>query len=111
MVTHPDLFPLSGRLLHGPKFTARTVELESLVDENRELDLSYELEGRARFRVNIYRQRGSLALVLRIIPSDLPTLAELGLPSVVGDIALAERGLVLVTGATGFTSVKGIKHM
>src|SRR5690606_35377576 len=55
----------------------------------------------ARFRVNIYRQRGSLALVLRVIPAKVPTIAELGLPPVLEKIADNHRGLVLVTGATG----------
>src|SRR5204863_9997875 len=54
-----------------------------------------------RFRVNIYRQRGSLAAVLRIIASKIPTLEDLGLPPVVGEIARHDRGLILLTGATG----------
>jgi twitching motility protein PilT len=71
------------------------------VAELQEYDTSYSLPGVSRFRVNVYRQRGSLALVLRIIPPEVPTLEKLGLPEVVGEIARSERGLVLVTGATG----------
>jgi len=67
----------------------------------QEFDTSYSLPGVARFRVNVYRQRGSLAVVLRIIPRDVPTVEQLGLPPVVSSIADSERGLVLVTGATG----------
>jgi twitching motility protein PilT len=67
----------------------------------QEFDTSYSLPGIARFRVNIYRQRGSLAIVLRIIPTEVPTVEELNLPVVVKKIAEYERGLVLVTGATG----------
>ncbi len=67
----------------------------------QELDTSYSVPGVARFRVNVHRQRGSLSLVLRIIPSHVPTLDELGHPAVLRKIAEEERGLVLVTGATG----------
>src|SRR5690606_14255149 len=62
---------------------------------------SYSLQGHGRFRVNISSQRRSLALVLRHIPYVLPTIEDLGLPPVLGEIALAERGLILVTGITG----------
>jgi len=104
---HGDLVPLKSARL-TPTMTEEVALLvaEHSLDtdsarEIDELDTSYSLAGVARFRVNIYRQRGSLALVLRIIPGELPGLAELGLPDVVREIALTERGLVLVTGATG----------
>ena len=66
-----------------------------------ELDTSYAIEGVARFRVSIYRQRGDLAAVLRVIPFVIPTFEQLGLPPVVEKIAAEPRGLVLVTGITG----------
>lgn len=69
--------------------------------EIQEYDTSYSLPGISRFRVNIYRQRGSLAIVLRIIPTEIPNISELGLPAAVEKISDTERGLVLVTGATG----------
>jgi twitching motility protein PilT len=71
------------------------------LDTLQEFDGSYSLTGVARFRVNVYRQRGTLGLVLRIIPRDIPTLESLKLPPVIRKIAEEERGLVLVTGATG----------
>ncbi|MFY2558112.1 type IV pilus twitching motility protein PilT [Corallococcus terminator] len=71
------------------------------LDTLQECDASYSLPGVARFRVNIYRQRGSLACILRIIPDEIPTIDGLGLPQVLKTIASNERGLVLVTGATG----------
>ena len=71
------------------------------VDSLQEHDTSYSVPGAARFRVNIYRQRGSLSAILRIIPAEPPTMETLGLPPVVKSIAGLERGLVLVTGATG----------
>lgn len=66
-----------------------------------ELDTSYAIEGVGRFRVSIYRQRGDLAAILRIIPFGIPTFEQLGLPPVVEKIAAEPRGLVLVTGITG----------
>ncbi|HUH01785.1 MAG TPA: PilT/PilU family type 4a pilus ATPase, partial [Kofleriaceae bacterium] len=67
----------------------------------REHDTSYSLPGVSRFRVNIFRQRGSLAAILRIIPSEIPTVTSLNLPPAVSKFADFERGLALVTGATG----------
>jgi twitching motility protein PilT len=64
-------------------------------------DLSYELAGVARFRVNIFRQRGSYAVVMRVIPVGIPTLTELGLPAHLASIAQIRNGIVLVTGPTG----------
>ncbi len=64
-------------------------------------DCSYALPSLGRYRVNIASQRRSLSLVLRHIPEKLPTIEELSLPPVIGDIAMLERGLVLVTGVTG----------
>ncbi len=76
-------------------------EVKKQLGEIQEYDTSYSVAGVARFRVNIHRQRGSLSLVLRIIPSNVPTVEDLNLPPVVRKIAESERGLVLVTGATG----------
>jgi twitching motility protein PilT len=71
------------------------------IDSLQEFDTSYVVSGLSRFRVNIYRQRGALSAILRIIPAKIPTIDELGLPAVLKTIAGKERGLVLVTGATG----------
>ena len=71
------------------------------LDELQEYDTSYSLPGVSRFRVNVYRQRGSLGIILRIIPRDVPSIDELGLPEVLKEVAGNSRGLVLVTGATG----------
>jgi twitching motility protein PilT len=67
----------------------------------QEWDGSYSLNGVGRFRVNIYRQRNTFAVILRTIPFEVPTLESLGLPPVLKDIAMEERGLVLITGVTG----------
>jgi len=64
-------------------------------------DLSYAVSGLGRFRVNIFRQRGSLAIVMRVIPNDIPSFDHLGLPPTVGEIGDLRNGIALVTGPTG----------
>ncbi|HET9371343.1 MAG TPA: PilT/PilU family type 4a pilus ATPase [Vicinamibacterales bacterium] len=64
-------------------------------------DLSYALPGVARFRVNVFRQRSTYAIVMRVIPSTIPTLTDLGLPATLSDICNMRNGIVLVTGPTG----------
>src|SRR5438093_1483495 len=64
-------------------------------------DISYMLPERARFRVNVFRQRGTFAIVMRVIATKIPTLAELHLPESLREIALLKNGIVLVTGPTG----------
>ena len=64
-------------------------------------DLSYSLPSRARFRVNIFQQRGVYSIVMRVIPTDIPTLKSLNLPPQLADIAELRNGLVLMTGPTG----------
>src|SRR5690348_14732564 len=67
----------------------------------QEVDLAYSVAGLGRFRVNVFQQRGTVGLVLRVIPTRIKTIDELGLPPVLKNIAAEERGLVLVTGTTG----------
>ncbi|HDQ41783.1 MAG TPA: PilT/PilU family type 4a pilus ATPase [Desulfonatronum sp.] len=64
-------------------------------------DLSYDLSGTARFRVNIFFQRGSISIVMRRLPTDIPTLRELKLPPLFRQMAREQFGLILVTGGTG----------
>jgi len=70
-------------------------------EEEGEVDFSYSVPGLARFRVNAFRQRGSVSIACRAIPYGVPSIDELGLPEAVRELAMAERGIVLVTGATG----------
>jgi len=72
-----------------------------LPDDLKELDTSYTLENVGRFRVSIFRQRGNLGVVMRVIPHQIGTFAELNLPPVLGRIAQVPNGLILVTGPTG----------
>jgi len=69
--------------------------------KNREVDMGYEVYGLGRFRVNVYQQRGKLSIALRIVPYQIKSPEELYLPPVVSNIALENRGLILVTGTTG----------
>jgi twitching motility protein PilT len=68
---------------------------------DNEVDFSYAVEGLARFRVNAFRQRGSVSVVARVIPFAVRTVVELGLPGVISELADEERGLILLTGTTG----------
>ena len=67
----------------------------------QEVDLAYSVPGLGRFRCNAFQQRGTVGLVMRVIPTRIKTIDELGLPPVLKKIATEERGLVLVTGTTG----------
>ncbi len=69
--------------------------------ENAELDMAYGVAGLGRFRCNFFQQRGSIAVVLRVIPTHIYTIEELNLPKVLEKICRERRGLVLVTGTTG----------
>ncbi len=65
------------------------------------VDLSFSLPSRTRFRVNIFQQRGTYSIVMRVIPTEIPTLRSLGLPPQLAEIANLRNGIVLVTGPTG----------
>jgi twitching motility protein PilT len=69
--------------------------------EEGEADFSYAVEGVGRFRVNAFRQRGSVSIVMRYIPFGVPRFEDLGLPEAIRRLAFEERGIVLVTGTTG----------
>jgi twitching motility protein PilT len=77
-----------------------TAKREEFAEEG-EVDFSYVLTGIARFRINAFRQRGSIAMVARAIPFGIKTIEELALPEVIRDLAEEERGIILVTGTTG----------
>ncbi len=71
------------------------------LESELELDLSYAVPGKARFRVNVYFQRDAIGAAFRMIPFEIKTIEDLGLPSHIGDFSRIPRGLVLVTGPTG----------
>jgi twitching motility protein PilT len=70
-------------------------------DVDNEIDLSHEIPGVARFRINAFRQRGDISIVARAIPHRIRTIEELALPAVIASLADEQRGIVLVTGTTG----------
>jgi twitching motility protein PilT len=82
-------------------YTILTNEQKEIFERNWELDLSVAMLGMDRFRVNVHIQRGSVEAAFRRIPLEIPKLSDLGLPSVVVDLAKKPNGLVLVTGPTG----------
>jgi twitching motility protein PilT len=115
-VGYPPHYRVNGELLGAikvPALTAADTEAVArmiLEDRNltidftrkfEELDVSYALAQRGRFRVTIFRQRGAVGIVMRLIPIQVRSLEELGLPPVLAQIAGARRGLVLFGGATG----------
>jgi twitching motility protein PilT len=103
-----ELVPLDERLLTESDLEAVLTRITERVPAKREhffaagdLDTAYMAEGLGRFRVNAYRQRGSIAFAFRFIPREIPSFEQLGLPPGVACLADVHRGLVLVTGATG----------
>lgn len=114
LVGIPPMLRLHGKLLTIPETTAITPtqaealvtgllneQQRELVKVDRELDFSYALASGARFRINVYYEKGNLAAAIRYIPSKIRTLEELHLPPVLGELTKLKQGLVLVTGPTG----------
>jgi twitching motility protein PilT len=93
--------PLSREELHKMLLGILTEEQRKRFEEDLELDLSHSVSGVARFRVNIFRQDRGEGAAFRIIPTETPTLAQLNMPSILADLVLKEKGLILVTGPTG----------
>jgi twitching motility protein PilT len=115
-VGYPPHYRLHGELLGAikvPPLSAQDTEsIARMILEDRsitvdftrrftEIDVSYSLAQRGRFRASIFRQRGAVGIVMRLIPINVLSLEQLNLPPVLSEIADARRGLVLVTGATG----------
>ncbi|HWC14954.1 MAG TPA: PilT/PilU family type 4a pilus ATPase, partial [Actinomycetota bacterium] len=104
---HGELEPLKGYRRLLPKdlqeliYSMLTQKQREKFEENLELDISYQLPGKARFRVNVFQQRDALGAVMRLIPFEIKNLDDLGLPGSVKEFANLRRGLVLVTGITG----------
>ena len=92
---------LTPRALQGMIFAILPQKMRERFEQELELDMSYSLPGRARFRVNVYMQRDAVGAVFRVIPFEIKGLDELGLPPVCADLARFPRGFVVVTGPTG----------
>src|SRR3982751_6316934 len=115
-VRRPPHYRLQGELLGAikvpPLTTQDTESIARMILEDRnitvdftrrfaEIDVSYSLAQRGRFRASIFRQRGAVGIVMRLIPIQVLSLEQLNLPPVLSEIADARRGMVLITGATG----------
>jgi len=103
---HGKLAPLDLPVLNGVQtkhmcYSILTDAQKHKFEDNNELDLSFGMKGLARFRANIFVQRGTVAGVFRSIPIEILTVQDLGLPPVVNELTNKPRGLVLVTGPTG----------
>ncbi len=92
---------LTPRNLQGMVYAILPQKMRERFEQELELDMSYSLPGRARFRVNVFMQRDAVGAVFRVIPFEIKGLDELGLPPVVSDLARFPRGFVVVTGPTG----------
>jgi twitching motility protein PilT len=92
-LSHDDVVAMSAAVMSS--------SLRERFKDAQEVDLAYSVPGLGRFRCNVFQQRGTVGIVLRVIPMRIRTIAELDLPPVLTKIADEERGLVLVTGTTG----------
>lgn len=109
----PPVFRINGHLIpqegsrlmpkdtHEMAKSILTEELWNTLIEKREVDLSYGIENVSRFRVNIFHQRSAISIAFRVIPRDIPSIEELGIPTVLRKIIQNPHGLFLVTGPTG----------
>jgi twitching motility protein PilT len=86
---------------HQMLYRILSTEQQKLLEINRQIDLAHSIPGLARFRVNVFFQRGTLGAAFRLIPTDIKTLEELGLPTTLHALTDKPRGLVLITGPTG----------
>ncbi|NET16764.1 MAG: twitching motility protein PilT, partial [Okeania sp. SIO1H6] len=111
----PIFFRISGQLTAQPQFgeNLEPLEVQNLIfqmlnnmqrknlEQNWELDSAYGVKGLARFRLNVYRERGSWAACMRALASQIPNADKLGVPMILRELTERPRGLFLVTGQTG----------
>jgi twitching motility protein PilT len=109
----PAVFRIDGELRQLGEQTYTSIELERMVGtilpedkkaefaSNGETDFSFALQDLCRFRINAFHQRGEVSIAARLIPTEIPTIEQLGMPAVLYDLAKKPQGLILVTGPTG----------
>ena len=100
-LTFTDMDPLEDKDIRKMLEPIMNDDFKEKLAKEKELDFSYDFNENARFRINMYWQRGTLAAAFRLVASEILDLNKLKLPSVVRDMAFKERGLILVTGPTG----------
>src|SRR6188508_1125156 len=96
-----DLPPLGPSETKGLAYSVLTDSQKKRFEETNELDFSFGIKGLARFRCNVFSQRGAVGAVYRLIPEKIRSFGDLGLPAVLANLSERPRGLVLVTGPTG----------
>ncbi len=97
----PETAPLSGEEVESLSLSLLTEEQKKSLAKEREIDFSFSFENKARFRANIFYERGELACALRYLPTEIKTIKELGLPEILENFTTHSQGFVLVTGPTG----------
>lgn len=111
-VDSPPVYRLHGELIpygNTPLTSTDTEQMAKKVlgenweifDETGEFDFAHHIENVARFRINAFKQKGSVSIAARVIPTEIPTIEQLNMPEILNDIALKPQGLILVTGPTG----------
>jgi twitching motility protein PilT len=112
-VGFPPVIRVDGALLHTEQEVVTPQDMVALAEQiltpkqlkefeqEREIDFGFGVPGLGRFRANVCKQRGTIAMVFRLVPMEIPTMESLFLPPVLSEIAMKPRGLVLVTGVTG----------
>jgi len=101
LVPVPGLEPLDIETVEKLVFAILDQDQQQILMKDKEFDFSFAFGDLGRFRVNAFHERGNLAAALRLIPNEIKTIAELGMPNVVNTFSSYPRGLVLVTGPTG----------
>src|SRR2546429_4583041 len=96
-----DVPELTPEDTHQMLYRILSTEQQKLLEINRQIDFAHSIPGLARFRVTVFFQRGTLGAASRLIPADIKTLEELGIPSALHSLTVKPRGLVLITGPTG----------
>jgi len=102
---------MTADLVEELAFSILTPEQQEYLKKNLELDMATQAGGLGRFRVNLFHQRGQIAMVLRHVKAEIPRVEELGLPEVLNELVMLKRGLVLMVGATGSGKTTSLSAM
>ena len=92
---------MTSEFIRELAYSILTPEQQAQLEEHKEIDLASQAGGLGRFRVNVFNQRNSLAMVMRYVRSDIPQLDALGVPEILRDLIMQKRGMILMVGATG----------
>ena len=93
--------PISSARIQELAYSLMAQDQVKVFEETLEMNLGVSVESLGRFRVNVFRQRGDVSMVVRFLTSAIPTVEDLNLPPVLKELALLKRGLLLLVGATG----------